>query len=302
LKIPVKRKLGSIIAAIIFVIVSALYIVKEYDHIFDFEPDSFATVSGNCNVHFIDVGQGDSSLIVCDGVSVLIDGGENSKGDEVLLKLSELKIESLDYVIGTHAHSDHIGGLDTVINSINVKNVILYDLPEKMIPTTKTYTDLLDAVLNNNVNVISAEAGKVIDIGQGKLFILAPLSESYDDHNDFSIVTRFEYGSTSFLFTGDAEEKVEMDLIESGVSLKSTLLKVGHHGSDTSCCEQFLNEVKPEIAVIEVGKGNSYKHPHSETLSKLNEIGAKVYRTDLDGDILAVSDGKSITITCENGD
>lgn len=299
MKIPVKRKLGSIITAIIFIIVSAIYVAKEYDHIFNFEPNSQSTVSGNCSVHFFDVGQGDSSLIVCDGVSVLIDGGENNKGDEVLVYLKELKISSLDYVIGTHAHSDHIGGLDTVINSVEVKNIVLYDLPDKMVPTTKTYTDLLNAILENDVNVISAKAGESIDIGDGKLNILSPLSDSYNDHNDFSIVTRFVYGDTSFLFTGDAESKVENELIKK-YSLKSTLLKVGHHGSSTSSSKKFLSNVLPEIAIIQVGAGNSYSHPHKEALTRLENVGAMVYRTDLCGNITAVTDGKKITINCEN--
>ena len=299
MKIPIKRKFGSIITAIIFVIVAAVYLLGENDIL----PSKKTDLSGSeCSVHFIDVGQGDCSLIVCNDVSVLIDAGENNKGDEVLLRLSELNIDSLDYVIGTHAHSDHIGGLDTVINSINVENIILYELPDKMVPSTKTYEDLLTAIVENEVNVISAKAGDNFKIGKGSLSILAPLSDNYNDQNDFSIVTRFVYGETSFLFTGDAEEKVEMDLIDSGAVLKSTLLKVGHHGSNTSSSERFIGKVKPEIAIIEVGKGNSYGHPHSETLSLFDKIGAKVYRTDLCGDITAVTDGEKITITYENGD
>jgi len=299
LKIPLKRKLGGLISVIIFVIAAGFYIAKEYDHIFDFTPAPSPTVNGSCSVHFIDVGQGDSSLISCNGVNVLIDAGENNKGDDVLLKLSELGINKLDYVIGTHAHSDHIGGLDTVLNAIEVENIILSDLPDKLVPTTKTYTDLLEAIVENEVNLIPAEAGESFDIGGGKLTILSPITDSYKDLNNWSIVTRFVYGDTSFLFMGDAEETVENDIIDRS-TLRSTLLKVGHHGSSTSSSEAFLNAVRPDFAVIEVGKGNSYGHPSAQTLSLLRNIGAAVYRTDINGDITAVSDGKNITITCEN--
>lgn len=300
MKRPIKRKLGSIITAIIFIIAVGIYVAKEYDHIFDFSPAPNPTVEGNCAVHFIDVGQGDSILITSGGINVLIDAGENNRGDEVLLKLEELNIETLDYVIGTHAHSDHIGGLDTVLNGTKVKNIILSDLPDKMIPTTKTYSDLLDAIVENEVNVIAAEAGSSYDIGEGKLTILSPTTDKYTDLNDWSIVTRFDFGQTSFLFTGDAEERVEEDILDSGTNVSATLLKAGHHGSDTSSSERFLSAVDPDFVVIEVGEGNSYGHPNADALTRFADIEAEVYRTDINGDITAVSDGKTITITCEN--
>ncbi|MBQ7799267.1 MAG: MBL fold metallo-hydrolase [Oscillospiraceae bacterium] len=295
-----KKKLGSIITAIIFIIAVGIYVTKEYDHVFDFSPAPSPTVEGSCAVHFIDVGQGDSALISCGGVNILIDAGENNKGDEVLLKLKELNIECLDYVIGTHAHSDHIGGLDTVLNGVEVKNIILSDLPDKLIPNTKTYSDLLDAIVENEVNLIAAEVGASYKIGEGKLTLLAPVNNKYSDLNDWSIVARFEFGQTRFLFTGDAEEGAEEDILYGGADLAATLLKAGHHGSSTSSSQKFLDAVDPEIVVISVGEGNSYGHPNTEALTRFASIGAEVYRTDIDGDITAVSDGKTITITCEN--
>ncbi len=300
MKRPLKRKIGSIIAVIIFVITAAIYISKEYDKFFDFSPTPSPTVEGNCAVTFIDVGQGDSALISCGGVNVLIDAGENNKGDDVLLKLSELGVKSLDYVIGTHAHSDHIGGLDTVLSGIEIKNIILSDLPDKMIPTTKTYSDLLDAIVENEVNVIAAEAGACYDIGEGKLTLLSPVSDEYKDLNDWSIVTRFDFGKTAFLFTGDAEENAEKDILSSGANLSATLLKAGHHGSSTSSSQRFLDAVDPDFVVVSVGEGNSYGHPNAEALTRFANIGAEVYRTDISGDITAVSDGETITINCEN--
>lgn len=296
---PLKRKLTSFITLLIAAIAAIFYLTKEYDHLFDFTPDSLPA-EGSCSVYFIDVGQGDCSLISCNGVNFLIDAGENNRGDDVLLKLRELNIDTLDYVIGTHAHSDHIGGLDTVINGVTVKNIILSDLPDKLVPTTKTYNDLLNAIVENEVNLIPAEAGDSFDIGSGKLTILSPLTDEYSNLNNWSIITRFVFGETSFLFTGDAETAVEKDLIENGSNVSATLLKVSHHGSNTSSSKDFLKEVAPDYAVIEVGEGNSYGHPHSEILTSLEAIGAEVYRTDINGDITAVSDGKTITVSCEN--
>ena len=297
MKRPLKRKLGSFITLLTAAALILFYLINNTD-ILSLPPSPLPKES--CAVHFIDVGQGDCTLITSNGVNVLIDAGENNKGDEVLKKLNELDITSLDYVIGTHAHSDHIGGMDTVLNSIEVKNIILSDLPDKLIPTTKTYSDLLDAVAENEVNLIVAESGKSFKIGEGELTIISPQDDSYTDLNDWSIVTRFVYGETAFLFTGDAEAKPETDILKSGQDISATLLKAGHHGSDTSSSREFLNKVAPQFVVITVGKNNSYGHPHSDALSRFESIGAKIYRTDLDGNITAISNGKQITVTCEN--
>lgn len=295
---PLKRKLGKILSFAIAIIAVAFYLTQNTD-ILKPAPET-KIPEGSCAVHFIDVGQGDCTLITSGGINVLIDAGENNKGDDVLIKLKELNITSLDYVIGTHAHSDHIGGLDTVLNGIEVKNIILSDLPDKLVPTTKTYSDLLDAIVDNNVNLIAAEVGASYEIGEGSLTILAPVSDEYTDLNDWSIITKFVFGETSFLFTGDAEQRVEEDLLDLGIDVSATLLKAGHHGSNTSSSVRFINTVNPDFAIIEVGEGNSYGHPHAETIKRFQNVGAEVYRTDINGDITAVSDGKTITITCEN--
>ncbi|MEE1279435.1 MAG: ComEC/Rec2 family competence protein, partial [Oscillospiraceae bacterium] len=282
----------------ISIIVGIVFLLKNTD-VFKEPHRPISSVESSCAVYFIDVGQGDSTLISTGGVNVLIDAGENNRGDEVLLKLGELGIKKLHYVIGTHAHSDHIGGLDTVLNGIEVENIILSDLPEKVIPTTKTYTDLLEAIVENEVELIAADVGDSFEIGQGKLSILAPVTDKYTDQNSWSIITRFEFGETSFLFTGDAEQHAEKDLLDSGADVDADLLKVGHHGSDTSSSKAFLEAVSPDYAVIEVGAGNKYGHPMAEALTRLQNLGAEVYRTDLDGCITAISDGKDIVITTE---
>lgn len=295
MKIPLKRKLGTFLTIAIAILVFIAYIYENTD-IFKNSPVS--NVNGECSVHFIDVGQGDCTLIQCGGYNVLIDAGENNKGDEVLLKLTQLGVKKLDYIIGTHAHSDHIGGLDTVINSIKTDNIILSDLPDDLVPTTVTYTDLLEAIVNNDVNLIAAEPEFEITLGDGKITLLAPLKE-YNDLNDYSIVTRFDFGETSFLITGDAEKGAESDILKSGADVSATVLKVGHHGSETSTSYEFLQKVKPKYAVIEVGVKNKYDHPSPETLSRLMDIGAKIFRTDLNGNITAVSDGKAVTFTTD---
>ncbi len=297
MKIPVKRKLGSLVSLFIAIIVGFIFLLENTD-IFK-EPSNTTASTGSCSVYFIDVGQGDSTLISSGSVNVLIDAGENNRGDDVLLKLSELGISKLDYVIGTHSHSDHIGGLDTVLSGIEVENIILSDLPEKLIPTTKTYTDLLEAIVENDVNLIPAEAGDSFKIGEGVLRILGPVKDTYKEPNNWSIITKFEFGETSFLFTGDAEALPERDLLKSGADVNVDVLKVSHHGSDTSSCDEFLRAVSPKYAVIEVGAGNKYGHPMAETLTRLQNLGTEIYRTDLDGCITAMTDGIDIVITTE---
>lgn len=283
--------------AILAIIVIVCFLIDNPD-IFK-KSTATATVNGNASVHFIDVGQGDSVLIQSDGKTVLIDAGENNKGDDVLSYLETLGIHSLDYVIGTHAHSDHIGGLDTVINSIEVKNVLLYDLPEKHIPSTKTYIDLLKAIDNNNVNLISAKAGEEISLGDGKIEILGPVSEKYNDLNDFSIVCNFTFGEKTFLFMGDSEIAAEIDLINYSSNLSADVLKVGHHGSRYSCCNEFLDAVNPSVAVISVGKSNSYNHPHDETINALTQRDVEILRTDFSGNIVISTNGKKLKISKE---
>ncbi len=297
MKVPVKRKLGSAISLAIAIIIIVAFICENLGLFKEDEPT--LNVNGSCQVNFIDVGQGDSILISSGGANVLIDAGENNRGDEVLAKIRELKIDKLDLVIGTHAHSDHIGGLDTVLNSIKVDKILLSDLPDSLIPTTKTYTDLLEAIVQNDVELIVSEVGLSFEVGDGKLTILGPVKNNYSDLNNFSIVTRLVFGETSFLFMGDAEEKAENDILDSGANLSADLLKVGHHGSKYSTSQSFLKAVSPDTAVIQVGIGNKYGHPMSECLNRLSDDDVKIYRNDFSGTITAVSDGKSIKITTQ---
>ena len=239
-------------------------------------------------VSFIDVGQGDSEFIeLPNGETLLIDAGTNETGADVVSYISSLGYTSIDYVVGTHPHEDHIGGLDDVINSFEIGSVYM----PKVTADTKTFEDVLDAVAEKGLSINTAKAGvSIVDVEDLSVKMLAPVLDEYDNTNDYSAVIKVVYGDTSFLFTGDAEEYAE-SLITGDVD--SDVLKVGHHGSSTSTGEAFLERVSPSYAVISCGLGNSYGHPHTETIEKLG--GIPVFRTDEMGTIVATSDGSEIS-------
>lgn len=246
-------------------------------------------------VHYIDVGQGDSMLIQAGDANILIDAGENDKAEDVVAYLNSAGVQRLDMVVGSHPHSDHIGGLDVVIDTFDVKQVVMGDVPKAIIPTSRTYTDVLKAVKNKGLTMTLAHAGDCYKIGGGTLLVLGPV-EDYNDLNDTSLVMKFTYGDISFLFTGDQESGAEKDLLESGADVSATVLKIGHHGSSTSSSEDFLQAVGAKCYVIEVGKGNEYNHPHVEIRKRLGNAGKPVYRTDLNGDIVIATDGRTFDV------
>ncbi len=252
-------------------------------------------------VHIIDVGQGESILIKGPSKNVLIDAGENDKGDEVLAYLKANGVKSLDMAIGTHAHSDHIGGLDTVIKSIPVKQVILSPIPKKIVPTTKTYTDLLEAVLDKGLTVTTAVPDTQYSLGGGAvLTILGPRRE-YNDLNNTSVVCRLTYGDAEFLFSGDAETASESTLLSMELDLSADVYCVPHHGSSTSSSKRYLDAVDPKIATISVGRNNDYGHPHKEIVARLKKY-CPFYRTDLSGNIQIITDGETINLTTDAGE
>jgi competence protein ComEC len=252
--------------------------------------------SGVVEVHFIDVGQGDSILIEAENAAMLIDAGENNKGSVVEEYLKSQNISRLDYVIGTHPHSDHIGGLDMVINSFPVETVILPDITN----TTKTFEDLLNAIEKNNLKITKPEVGASYALGQASFTILAPNSGSYENINDYSISIKLTNGSNSFLFTGDAGIVSEEEMLAGGYDLKADVLKLPHHGSSTGSSADFLDAVNPAYAMISVGKDNEYGHPHVQTLQAVLDRNIKLYRTDVEGTVVFTSDGKNISVNKEN--
>lgn len=254
---------------------------------------------GDIAVHYIDVEQGDSALIIADDKTILIDGGEVSAFSAVSNYLKSLKIDRLDYVIASHPHSDHIGSLGKVIDFFGTDTLIIPEVTDEMTPVTSSYENMIDAADNCGAEIRYAEIGSTITVSEGcTLDILAPVKD-YDDYNNYSIVCRFNYGETSFLFTGDIEETAERDILESGTDVSATVLKVAHHGSSTSSIKAFLQAVDPDYAVISVGSPNDYEHPHKETLKLLELLDIEVYRTDLHGNIVLFSDGKEITAVKE---
>lgn len=254
---------------------------------------------GTLEVHYIDVGQGDATLIKCGSHAMLIDGGNNNKGTTVQLYLKKQGVESLDYVIGTHPDADHIGGLDVIVYKYNCDTVIMPDYEKD----TKTYQELVDVIHDKNMKITYPVVGEQYALGEAKFTIIAPNSNSYGGNaNDYSVAILLEYGKNCFLFTGDAEEASEAEMLMNGIDISADVYKVAHHGSRSASTQEFLNAVHPKYAVISCGEGNSYGHPHAEVLNRLRSMGVEVFRTDEQGSIIASSDGENITWNCSATD
>ncbi len=249
--------------------------------------------SGQLEVHVIDVGQADAILLKTPGWYALIDGGNVADGPAVVGYLKGQGVKSLDLLVNTHPHEDHVGGLPAVLKAFPVKRVIF----SGYVHTTRIYEEFLELLTRAKETSVEGPKGQVVTLpAGGELRILGPLRKDYEDLNDGSVVARLTFGQVSFLFMGDAEARAEEDLVASGAELRATILKVGHHGSDSGTTEAFLKKVQPKAAVISVGKGNDYGHPAPETLERLRAAGADVYRTDEQGTIVITTDGKGFKV------
>ena len=232
---------------------------------------------GNLRVYCLDVGQGDSILISNNEKTMLIDASTNEMGNTVVKYLQDLGISKIDYLVGTHPHEDHIGGLDNVIKNFEIGSIYMPKVPA----TTKTYEDVLKAVASKKLKITTPNVGDIFYVGDAKCEVMA-VGDNKKEFNECSIVIKMDFNGVSYLFTGDAN-----DVVESSRSWPEIdILKVGHHGSRTSTTTEFLNQIKPKIALISVGKDNKYGHPTEDALSRLTNIGSKIYRTDEDETIL----------------
>lgn len=255
--------------------------------------------SGEMRVAFLDVDQGDCTLIQTEGHNVLVDTGNNNQGEKVVSYLEERGVERLDYLILTHPDADHIGGGDNVLEAVDVETVLMPDIAND----TMTYDEVMEDIEVYHVEIMHPQVGDVFELGDAQFTVLCPEEElvSEEDMNGSSVGIKLVHGKNSFVMCGDAEEKSEQAMVARfGKSLEADVLKCGHHGSSTATSDAFLKAVNPTWAVISCGKDNSYGHPHREVLSKLEDDDILVYRTDELGTITAVSDGSNITWKAEN--
>lgn len=261
---------------------------------------SFNEGEGRLDIHFIDVGQGNCTLVVYYNAedelenAMLIDSGYYEYGTKVQNYLQKLNISYLDYVIGTHPDSDHIGAMDVIVTKFDCGTILL---PEYQRDDIGAWYYFKQAMEYKHYTYSTPNVGDTYSLGGATFTVISPC-KVYDECNDNSIVIKMEYGDTSFLFSGDAEELAELDMVSSGYDLSCDVYQVSHHGSNTSTSQAFLDEVSPRYAVISCGEGNDYFHPHGTVLNRLRDANVEVFRTDEQGSVVCSSDGDSISWNC----
>lgn len=245
-------------------------------------------------VHYLDVGQGDSIFIeLPNNETMLIDAAESYQSENIINYLKNLNYQKIDYVIGTHPHTDHIGGLKDIINTFEIGKIYM----PKVVSTTKTYESLLMAIKDKNLKINTAKAGtSIIDTDALKINILAPNNSTYTELNNYSVVTKITYGTTKFLFMGDAEKLSENEIKE---DVTADVIKIGHHGSNTSSSIDFIKKVNAKYGIISVGLNNKYNLPKEEIITNWENSGTKIYLTSINGTVRASSDGTNIKIESE---
>ncbi len=257
------------------------------------KPLPAVTVNNDLKVHYLDVGEADSIFIeLPNGETMLIDAGEAQDEEKIADYIENLNYDTINYVIGTHPHADHIGGLAYIIKNFDVKNIYM----PKVAANTKTYENLLKTIKSKSLSITVAEKDKkIINTENLKAYFLAPENKKYDELNNYSAILKIVFQDKSFLFMGDSEAYVEKTLTD----VSADVIKVGHHGSNTSSSTSFIKKVNPEIAVISVGENNKYDHPDKDVIKAYEKLGTKIYRTDLNGNIVISTDGENLDVEVE---
>lgn len=286
-----KKKKNNKFFRLILIILTIIYSLYFIDIDSTYSMDNTNFVNSNLIVSYLDVGQADSILIENNNEYMLIDAGNNNDGELLVKYFKEKEINEFKYVVGTHPHEDHIGGMDDIINNFDVGTIYIPDA----ITTTKTFLDVLDAIDNKDKTYKVPKINETFMLGEALITVLYT-GNDVRDLNNTSIVLRLDFGNTSYLFTGDATDKSEEILLNNNANIDVDVLKVGHHGSKYSTTNNFLNKVSPKYAIISVGKDNNYNHPEDIILKRLNDTNIEVHRTDLEGTIIVSSDGKNIKI------
>lgn len=303
-----KAVITAVIAVIVLIVSFFMEKGGQWDELID-KAEQTTSANGNTtaittdgenllDAYFIDVGQGDCSLFISNGMSMLIDSGEAENADTVIKTVSECGVESLDYVVATHAHSDHMGAMSEIISEIPIENIILSE-PCEDSSLTATYEKFMDAVDASNANVILAEPDYTFTLGHANCTVLAPFNVDSSNENNNSVVMLITVGETSILTTGDAEKSVEKEIMAHYPDLDIDILKVGHHGSSTSSYADFIEQISPELGIIQCGLNNKYGHPTEKTIETLDSADVKYYRTDISGNISVHCTADGYTVDTE---
>lgn len=261
--------------------------------------DGVNSVNSDFAVYYLDVGQSDCTIVVCDGEVLMIDCGTLNQLNTIRQSLLSLKVDTIDYMVISHQHDDHMGSATEIINDYKVENFIMPRLVKSNNVTSKTYNTLINTINNKGINKIPAQDCKQFMLGDALVEILSPSVQS-NNLNNMSVVLKITYGETEFLFQSDSETKIENDLIYSDFDIDVDVLKVGHHGSKTSTSDKYIDATSPEIAIVSSGCGNNYGHPNGEILNRLEKNGINTFITSLHGDIVIASDGVNITSYAQN--
>lgn len=301
-----KEKITIIIALILFIFSLVMSFLDKND-IFTWNDlnNATGTLNGpvnpdsNFSIYYLVVGQGDCTIIKSNESVMMIDTSTQNHSLNIQEALKSLSIRKIDYLIITHQHDDHMGSAKDLIDNYQVDNIIMPKLSEINMVTTTSYENLLKSIVNNKVNAIPATVGESFWLGDATVQILSP-SKQDEDLNNMSVVLKVVYGETSFIFQGDAEKPIEKQLLNSDFDLSADIIKLGHHGSNTSSTDKYLKAVNPKYAIISCGADNSYGHPHDEVIERLKKNNIIFYVTAQAGDITVTSDGKNIDVQTQN--